>query len=44
MCDFPLDPLLPCGMAPSDFHGLMALAGLCVGFMLWKAIYDAFLN
>jgi hypothetical protein len=44
MCEFPLDPQLPCGLQPFDWHMLMALAGLAFGFILWKAIYDAFLN
>jgi len=44
MCEFPLDELVPCGMNAVDFHSLMGLAGLACGFILWMAIYNAFLN
>lgn len=44
MCEFPLDQLEPCGLAFADFHYLMGLMGVVCGLILWKAIYDAFLN
>lgn len=44
MCTFPVDQLLPCGMALGDWHYLMALAGIVCGGILWSAIYNAFLN
>lgn len=44
MCQFPLDQLTPCGIDLADFNYLMALTGVLCGFVLWKAIYDAFLN
>jgi len=44
MCEFPLDQITPCGIEAVDFHALMGLAGIICATILWKAIYDAFLN
>jgi hypothetical protein len=44
MCTFPLSETLPCGIELTDWNMLMALAGLICAGMLWKGIYDAFLN
>ena len=44
MCEFPLSQTLPCGIESNDFFFLMALSGVICAGILWKAIYDAFLN
>lgn len=44
MCTFPLSETLPCGIEATDWHMLMALAGVICAALIWKGIYDAFLN
>jgi len=44
MCQFPLNPDLPCGINVADYNYLMALVGVIIGTLFWYAIYSAFLN